>query len=137
MRESRMLAEQRRRKILDLIEQKGQITIRELVEQFAVSAVTARGHLDGLCSQGLAFRSHGGAVRKLEARQDSPSDVKERPRFGDVARLAKVSLATVSRVTNGDPKVAPAVRATVIAAARKLGTDLTVGRENCTITLIL
>jgi len=137
MRESHMLAEQRRRKILDLIEQKGQITIRELVEQFAVSAVTARGDLDGLCSQGLAVRSHGGAVRKLEARQDAPSDVKETQRFGDVARLAKVSLATVSRVTNGDPKIAPAVRATVLAAARKLGMDLTVGRENCTITFIL
>ncbi len=59
MKDSRLLAEQRRRKILDLIEQKGQITVRELVERFAVSAVTARGDLDALCSEGMAVRSHG------------------------------------------------------------------------------
>src|SRR6266700_2962030 len=67
MKDSRLLGEQRRRKILDLIEQKGQITVRELVERFAVSAVTARGDLDALCSEGMAVRSHGGAVRKLDA----------------------------------------------------------------------
>ena len=61
-RDSRLLAEQRRRKILELIEQRGQITVRELVERFAVSSVTARGDLDTLCSQGMAVRSHGGAV---------------------------------------------------------------------------
>ena len=43
---SRLLAEQRRRKILDLINAKGQITVRELVDRFNVSAVTARGDLD-------------------------------------------------------------------------------------------
>ena len=75
-RNSRLLAEQRRRKMLELIEQKGQITVRELVERFAVSSVTARGDLDALCSQGMAVRSHGGAVRKLEASPDPASDSK-------------------------------------------------------------
>lgn len=137
MRDSRLLPEQRRRKILDLIEQKGQVTIRELIERFAVSAVTARGDLDGLCSEGRAVRSHGGAVRKLEARQDSPSDLEEMQRLGDIARLAKTSVTTVSRVTNGDLKVAPAVRAAVLAAARKLGMDLTAGRKNRIIAFVL
>src|SRR5690348_727588 len=76
-RDSRLLAEQRRRKILELIEQKGQITVSGLVERFAVSSVTARGDLDALCSQGMAVRSHGGAVRKLEANPDSPADSRE------------------------------------------------------------
>ena len=57
---SRLLAEQRRRKILEFIEHKGQITVRELASRFSVSAVTARGDLDSLCSSGLAIRSHGG-----------------------------------------------------------------------------
>ena len=39
---SRMLAEGRRRKILELVEQTGQITIHDVVKRFAVSAVTAR-----------------------------------------------------------------------------------------------
>ncbi len=66
-RDSRLLSEQRRRKILDLIEQKGQITVRELAERFSVSAVTARGDLDASVFGGI-----GGAVawrRGTEARR--------------------------------------------------------------------
>ena len=63
-KDSRLLTEQRRRKVLDLIEQKGQITVRELTSRFSVSAVTARADLDALCSKGLALRSHGGAVQQ-------------------------------------------------------------------------
>jgi DNA-binding LacI/PurR family transcriptional regulator len=136
-RDSRLLAEQRRRKILELIEQKGQVTVRELVERFAVSSVTARGDLDALCAEGLAVRSHGGAVRRLEANPDSASDSKEAQRHAEVARLAKVSLTTVSRVADGGSQIAPAVQATVLAAARKLGVNLTPEKRNRTITFIL
>src|ERR1700757_4909473 len=101
-RDSRLLAEQRRRKILELIEQKGQITVRELVERFGVSSVTARGDLDALCSQGLAVRSHGGAVRKLEVGADSSSESREAQRYVEVARLAKVSVPVVSRIASGN-----------------------------------
>src|ERR1700747_2350649 len=87
-RDSRLLAEQRRRKILELIDQKGQITVRELVERFAVSSVTARGDLDALCSQDMAIRSHGGAVRRLELSPDLASDSKESQRYAEVAKLA-------------------------------------------------
>lgn len=40
--------------------------------------------------------------------------------IGDVARLAEVSVATVSRALRGLPNVAPATRARVIAAAQEL-----------------
>jgi LacI family transcriptional regulator len=136
-RDSRLLSEQRRRKILELIEQKGQITVRELVKRFSVSAVTARGDLDALCSQGMAVRSHGGAVRKLEVSADLASDSKEAQHYLEVARLAKVSVPVVSRIANGSAKVAPSVEATVLAAARKLGVPLTAGKRNRTITFIL
>jgi DNA-binding LacI/PurR family transcriptional regulator len=66
-----------------------------VVERFAVSAVTARGDLDALCSEDLAVRSHGGAVRKLEADSEFASDSGESQRFAEVARLAKVSVSTV------------------------------------------
>ena len=135
LRDSRLLAEQRRRKILDLIEQKGQITVRELVHRFAVSAVTARGDLDSLCSEEMAVRSHGGAVRKL----DVPADVgsSDAQRYAEVARLAKVSLSTVSRVANGNPRVASSVQSTVLAAARKLRVSLAPSRRDRTITFVL
>jgi LacI family transcriptional regulator len=136
IRKSRLLAEQRRRKILDLIEAKGQITVRELVDRFDVSAVTARGDLDALCSEDLAVRSHGGAVRKLENESETPqrTDIQ---RFAEVARLAKVSVAAVSRTADGNPKVAPSVQNSILAAARKLGVNLTEGRKNRTITFVL
>src|SRR4051812_22998842 len=136
-RDSRLLAEQRRRKILELIEQKGQITVRELVERFAVSSVTARGDLDALCSQGMAVRSHGGAGRKVDVSPDPPSDSTEGQRYTEVGRLAKISMTMVSRIANGSVKVDPSVQATVLAAARKLGVPLTAGKRNRTITFIL
>jgi len=134
---SRMLAEQRRRKILEFIEHKGQITVRELASRFSVSAVTARGDLDALCTAGLAIRSHGGAVRKLETGSDGGTSSRESQKFGDVARLAKVSLNTVSRVAQGNSKLAPAVQASVLAVARDLGVNLASGAANRTILFIL
>ena len=89
--DSRLLAEQRRRKILDLLEQKGQVTVRDLVERFAVSAVTARGDLDALASNGSAVRSHGGAVRRLEASQDYPLRLKETLHRGEKIRIARAA----------------------------------------------
>jgi LacI family transcriptional regulator len=134
---SRLLAEQRRRKILDLIEQKGQITVRELVGRFGVSAVTARGDLDALCSEDLAVRSHGGAVRKLKGDSEFATDRSEPQQFAEIARLAKVSVSMVSRVANGNLRVAPSVRSAVVAASQKLGVSLEANRRNRTITFIL
>jgi DeoR family transcriptional regulator of aga operon len=71
-----LLAEQRRRKILDLLEQEGQITVRELVERFSISAVTVRSDLDALGASGAVVRSHGGAVRQLEPTRDYPLRLK-------------------------------------------------------------
>jgi len=100
IRDSRLLGEQRRRKILDVINQKGQITVREVVQRFDVSAVTARGDLDALCAEDLAVRSHGGAVRKLEVDSRVPSDSVKSKQFAEVAELANVSLSMVLRVAN-------------------------------------
>lgn len=136
-RDPRLLSEQRRRKILELIEQKGQITVRELADRFSVSAVTARADLDALCSEGLAIRSHGGAVRKLEADWEANAPSRESQRYAEVARRAKVSPGAVSRIAEGNPKIAPSVQASVLAAARDLGVNLKPGASNRTITFIL
>jgi DeoR family transcriptional regulator, aga operon transcriptional repressor len=87
---SRMLAEGRRRKILELVEQTGQVTIHDVVNRFSVSAVTARSDLDALSANGVVLRSHGGAVR-YEPTQDYPLKLKatlhrsEKSRIGQAA----------------------------------------------------
>jgi LacI family transcriptional regulator len=52
---------------------------------------------------------------------DSPPKRLGPARIGDVAGLASVSVATVSRVLNGDPRVHHELRARVLAAASQLG----------------
>ena len=99
VKDSRLLAEQRRRRILDLIEQRGQITVRDLVEKFSISAVTARADLDALASEGIAVRSHGGAVRRVEASQDYPLRLKTTLHHGEKARIGK---AAAELIQNGE-----------------------------------
>jgi DNA-binding LacI/PurR family transcriptional regulator len=55
----------------------------------------------------------------------------------DVARVAKVSAATVSRVANGNPQVEAEIQTKVLAAARHLGIDLTGTRKNRSIAFLL
>ena len=93
--DSRLLAEQRRRKIVDLLEQKGQVTVRDLVDRFGVSAVTARGDLDALAATGSAVRSHGGAVRQLEASQDYPLRFKETLNRGEKIKIGRAAAELV------------------------------------------
>ena len=53
-----MLAEERRQKVREIIEEKGRITVEDIVTRFHVSAVTARSDLE--FSKSLAVRANGG-----------------------------------------------------------------------------
>lgn len=53
---------QRRATILKALTEQGSVQVNELVKQLGVSAVTIRSDLSKLESQGLAIRSHGGAM---------------------------------------------------------------------------
>jgi DeoR family transcriptional regulator, aga operon transcriptional repressor len=88
---SRLLAEQRRRKIMDMIEEKGQVTVGDLVEKFSISAVTVRADLDVLSSQGMAVRSHGGAVRQVESSQEYPLRLKKTLHHAEKVRIGRAA----------------------------------------------
>lgn len=90
-KDSRLLSEQRRRKILDLIEQKSQVTVHDLVQKFSISAVTARADLDALSSQGAVVRSHGGAVRQVEASQEYPLRLKKTLHHTEKVRIGRAA----------------------------------------------
>jgi DeoR family transcriptional regulator of aga operon len=53
---------QRREAILQLLTEHGSVQVAQLVPQMRVSAVTIRSDLSAIEAQGLATRSHGGAV---------------------------------------------------------------------------
>jgi len=91
---TRLLAEGRRRKILELVDQTGQVTVHDVVKRFAVSAVTARSDLDALSSNGVVLRSHGGAVR-YEPTQDYPLKVKATIHRSEKARIGQAAVQLV------------------------------------------
>jgi len=84
---TRLLVEERRRKIIDLVEKQGRVTVDELVKRFIVSAVTVRGDLDALSRAGAVVRSHGGALKRIGALQDVPIGVKETLHHGEKVRI--------------------------------------------------
>ena len=87
----RLLTEERRRAVLEVLEKQGRVTVEELTRQFGVSAVTARGDLDVLSSTGALVRSHGGAVRPLNPVQDYPLKVKKSIYHAEKIRIAKAA----------------------------------------------
>src|SRR5437763_10843230 len=63
-----MLAETRRRSLLDLIARRGFATLDELSRALAVSESTIRRDLENLDQSGSIKRTHGGAVYPVELR---------------------------------------------------------------------
>jgi DeoR family transcriptional regulator of aga operon len=84
---SRLLVEERRRHIRDLLKTQERLTVEELVKRFGVSAVTIRGDLDTLASSGEIVRSHGGAIKNRESFPDVPLNVKETLHHAEKVRI--------------------------------------------------
>src|SRR5687768_8825800 len=62
-----MLKLSRTKEIIQLLDTRGSVTVRELTELFDVTDVTIRRDLQELEEQGLLLRTHGGAVRPIPA----------------------------------------------------------------------
>jgi DeoR family transcriptional regulator, aga operon transcriptional repressor len=90
-----MLAEERRRRIQEVIERNGRIMVEDIVSRFKVSAVTARSDLDVLSERGNLIRSHGGAVRQLNAAVDYPLRFKETIHHAEKVRIGHAAAALV------------------------------------------
>jgi DeoR family transcriptional regulator of aga operon len=82
----RLLVEERRRRILELLDKQERATVDELADRFGVSTVTIRGDLDVLADSGSLVRSHGGALKRLD-HQDVPIAVKETLHHGEKVRI--------------------------------------------------
>jgi len=85
--------------ILDMLNEKGNITVSELAEEFGISEVTIRSDLTGMERAGLLRRIHGGAISTRRASYElSHSDRMELNKDAKI-RIAK---ACVDLVKDGD-----------------------------------
>lgn len=85
----RLLVEERRRKILELLEQQERATVAELAERYGVSSVTIRADLEALGRAGALVRSHGGALRRLDRLAELPISVKEGLHHAEKVRIGR------------------------------------------------
>lgn len=74
---NKLLVEERRRLITELVEKNGRATVEDLSTRFGTSSVTIRGDLKVLARQGIIARSHGGALPVSTAAKDTPVTIKE------------------------------------------------------------
>ena len=87
----KLLIEERRRAILQLLEAGGRVTVEELSRHFQVSAVTVRDDLETLAIRGALVRSHGGAIPFLSGRQDYPLTIKRQIHQPAKSRIARAA----------------------------------------------
>lgn len=115
---------QRRRQILELITQNGQISVADLIGMFQVSEMTARRDLADLAREGLLHRVHGGATVNLGRSYEPPY----RLRMSDnVSAKQAIGRAAAALIQDGD-SVAFDVGTTTLEIARSLA-----GKHNLTI----
>jgi DeoR family transcriptional regulator of aga operon len=94
-RPPRLLVEERRRRIMETLDGQERVTVDELVGRFLVSAVTIRGDLDALAGAGRLIRSHGGALKRDEAADDLPIEVKETQHHAEKVRIGHAAAAMI------------------------------------------
>lgn len=73
-----MLAEERRDRIARMLRQEGRVSVSELSRTLDVSEETIRRDLEKLERDGIARRTHGGALYHEDERQETPYDVRKR-----------------------------------------------------------
>lgn len=97
--EKAMFAEERRRRIVDIVNSRKKIVIPELVSHFGVSASTIRNDLRGLQDEGKITRTHGGAII------NSKSGYEPLPLYKETQMLAAkkaIARAAAAFVEDGD-----------------------------------
>jgi DeoR family transcriptional regulator of aga operon len=120
-----MLNEERRREILELLQNEGRVLVRDLSRRFHTSLITIRKDLEVLHHQGHLERTHGGALPlQTGALQDRTLQEKERLHRQDKLRIAA---AAVEMVRDGQVIILDSgTTTTAIARACKQFKKLTV-----------
>ncbi len=142
-RKPRLLTEERRRAILEMIERQGRVVISEVSRHFDISAVTARADINALAERDLLVRSHGGAIRKHDLAADAPLEVKESQHHDEKVGIGEAAAALVREgqtvlLDSGTTtlEVARAIRRRKLARVTVVTNSLTVAWELSPVTEI-
>jgi len=93
-----MLNEERRRAIVEMLQQEGRVLVRELSKRFRTSLITIRKDLEVLHHQGQLERTHGGALPvKTGALMDSTLQEKERLHHKEKLRIAAAAVQMIAK----------------------------------------
>ena len=99
VRNADMLAEDRRKQVLDLVKGRGFITLTDLAQELGVSESTARRDLDHWQGRGVLQRIHGGAM-SAEGGQGLPA--LEARANAQLAEKRRIAQAAAARMRDGD-----------------------------------
>jgi DeoR family transcriptional regulator of aga operon len=93
-----ILNEERRRAIVDFVNQNGRAVVRELADQFRTSEITIRRDLEMLHERGMLYRTHGGALPiRAAAEQDRNLTERELQHPREKMRIAAAAARMVRR----------------------------------------
>lgn len=122
MEECEVLAEDRYKKILQLLEKDNSVKTSALIKLFGVSVETVRRDLEYLENEGLLKRVYGGAVLdKVDARQQV-FQAREKDHFDEKVEIAEIA----SRFVEEGQSIAMDVSTTNLEVARKLKQKFTI-----------
>lgn len=91
-----LLAEPRRKKILDWLQEEGSARVRDLADAFGVSEVTVRQDLERLESDGHITREHGGAYLRSVTQQVRSLDLHHLVNMSEKRRIGAQAAALVN-----------------------------------------
>jgi DeoR/GlpR family transcriptional regulator of sugar metabolism len=130
-----LLAEPRRMKILDWLQEEGSARVRDLSAAFAVSEATIRQDLEKLETDGHITRQHGGAFLRTVSRQVETMSLQH---MENIDKKRKIGAKAASLVGNGETIILDAGSTTTEVAHQLLGrASLTVITNALNIALLL
>jgi len=93
-----MLSEERRRAIIEMLQEDGRVLVKELAKRFRTSMITIRKDLEFLHQDGQLERTHGGALPlKTGALRDSSIHEKESQHRQEKVRIAAAAAQMIGK----------------------------------------
>lgn len=89
-----LLAEERKKKIIDMVENQGKVKVHDLARNFEVSTETIRRHLEDLESENKLKKVYGGAV-KVDSDEEPSIFEREILRIEEKKRIGKMAASFI------------------------------------------